>query len=264
MVRKDESWASVASLIEAGLPEGLARHIHQAKSEALKMKAQRYVDYWRSHPGEAPRLTSAWAKIAAAVCDYRPRGPGRGDLINLVFSQFPATDDRQPLAALNGGRRALDPRAERERYDRWTEHLREVLKLVSDEILFTQLFSDSFDGNAREALEARAQLEGESPRVVAAPPGVTTRVGHSGAPHRLAKQLEALDRLLSIADPAKKYFTAHPGAADAGRKTYVARVAALNEFLSEPQHSALARLSPAMSGIQVTRKELEAAWRRRG
>lgn len=204
------------------------------------LRARRFRAFWAEHPGEDDALARHWKALKQAALS-------EDALINL-FLLMPDAAMRNPFSALTGirrnGSRETSVEEERASYAANAKHV---------EALRQFLFTDGCQG-LRHLLSDAAVTGGEAMDRASKFQEVN---GH------LREALIHLEKLLRLADPAAKYPYGQPDSPDAASQAYVAIVASLNRYLSNPKHAALAYLAQVNNpGARLTSSAIGKAWSR--
>jgi hypothetical protein len=225
------AWANI------GLPQQIMTWL---ETMSTTPKGKQYIDraarlaaYSALSDENDEKLRKAWKALEKAA-NAEP-----SDALLCVFMLLPDKPERAPFELLYG-RRSIDPGEEKARYDEVRAHVVAVEEFLNPH-------RPAFENMLRDS--------------TATPAAHAACIEFRNAEDGLFIGLKALRKLLTSIEPRDKIPTKHWKAEDADVKNYLIQVAALNRYLSKPQHAALAVLANAnYPSLSVTTNQLRKAW----
>jgi hypothetical protein len=253
---------------DCGLPQSLSNYLADLACNAIRKKhhalerARRFRLYWEKNPDDE-KPGKHWRKLEAAAGST---DGSRDEALIAMFLAWPDTAMRQPYAHLYGerkkGRLVLTVEDERENY----RGLADSAKKLSD-FLRPGQEPNHFEnptGDARKS-DADALTEGTEFTVkldffgsgqeqkhfknllrdaqASGGDAQTAAIEFMAKMGNFRESLLQLERVLRLVDPAAKYPTGQPGEKSEGKSSYIAALAALNQYLEKSKCTAIAYLA---------------------
>lgn len=207
-----------------------------AKSAYLVARLDRLLAYRLASVENETKLNRALLALARS-----PRNEVADPRVS-IFLGLPDEPDDQPFTGLSYGRRTLDPRSIKEKYEELAASVDRLRDFFSGADSLHQLLAD----------------QGENEHAKSASP-----LYQAGAGSHLRRNLNWLSSAFKGADPHQWSPTNQPLAKDAKKQTYVKLIADLNRYLIQPKHAALAALANANNpACPVAADQLRKAWER--
>ena len=200
------------------IPEAIAEWLKNpdpyGKGNNHRARAKRLRQYAYASFENSERLGKAWNTLEESAKD-------KESLVSM-FLLWPDIPVVQPYTAFYG-KRAVDHGEEKERYQKLSDKVSDVIALLRPEPLCQLLADIPGDEAGWSAIRSYNAMNFGA-----------TRTG-----------LAAIRRLLDAADPKNKYLTKQPYSSDAAFQTYIIQLAQLNRYLKKPRYQAIATIANA-------------------